>query len=127
MLPELVLTLSRDPVVVVLAAGLRWLDCDVVTPVLPPAGREADTEPLDVLFCIEAPVLRPLVLLFLMAGVVLTTDDLAADDDVDVTVLPADGLPAACTRLTVAFPAVLPLRLTVLLLPMPPLSEELLL
>lgn len=98
--------------------------CDV-TPVLPLAGREADTEPLEVLLCIEAPVSRPVVLLFLMAGVVLTTEDLDADDEVDVTVLPADVLPAACTRLTVVFPVVL-LRLTVLLLPMPPLSEELL-
>lgn len=125
MLPEPALALSRVPACAALAAGLRWLACDV-TPVLPPAGREADTEPLDVLFCIEAPVLRPVVLLFLMAGVVLTTDDLEVDDDVDATVLPADGLPAACARLTVALAVVLPVRLTVLLLPMPPLSEELL-
>ena len=64
-----------------------------------------------------------------MAGVVLTTDDLLAEDDAPTAeVLPADVLPdallpEACTLLEVVLPVLLFL-LTELLVPMPPLSDE---
>lgn len=66
-----------------------------------------------------------------MEGVVLTTDVLLVlDAELEVTflstaVLPEDTLPEACARLAVLLPVVLFL-LTVLLLPIPPLSDELL-
>lgn len=67
-----------------------------------------------------------------MEGVVLTTDVLLVlDAELEVTflsaaVLPEDILPEACARLAVLLPVVLLFLLTVLLLPIPPLSDELL-
>jgi hypothetical protein len=67
-----------------------------------------------------------------MEGVVLTTDVLLVlDAELEVTflsaaVLPEDTLPEACARLAVLLPVVLLFLLTVLLLPIPPLSDELL-
>lgn len=67
-----------------------------------------------------------------MEGVVLTTDVLLVlDAELEVTflsaaVLPEDTLPEACARLAVFLPVVLLFLLTVLLLPIPPLSDELL-
>ena len=64
-----------------------------------------------------------------MEGVVLTTDVLLVlDAELEVTflsaaVLPEDALPEACARLAVLLPVVLLFLLTVLLLPMPPLSD----
>lgn len=74
------------------------------------------------------PVLRTLVFSFLMEGVVLTTDDLLTADDAPETValpletLPDDAPADAWTRLD----EVLLFLLTELLVPIPPLSDELL-
>ena len=67
----------------------------------------------------------------LIDGVVLTTDDLLADEAAPTAevlpaeVLPDAVLPEACTLLEVVLPVLLFL-LTELLVPMPPLSDELL-
>lgn len=110
------------------AAGLRWLDCEA-TPVLPPEVLPEDAGPLDTDVWADAAVLRPAVLSFLTDGVVLTTEDLAAVEDVEVTVLPGevlpeDTLPDDCARVAVLLPVVLLLLLTVRLVPMPPLRVE---
>ena len=74
------------------------------------------------------PALRTLVFSFLIEGVVLTTDDLLVRADLaEDTVLPPAALPEdipveAWTR----FAELLLFLLTVLLFPMPPLSDELL-
>lgn len=72
--------------------------------------------------------MRKLVFSFLIDGVVLTTDDLFAAG-LDVTVLLAVALPddspeEACIRLPAVRPSVPLFLLTVLLDPIPPLSEE---
>lgn len=119
-----VLPLSTDAPGVV-TAGLRWLDCDV-KPVLPveAAGLPTLACPrLEVPFTAD-PVLRTAVFSFLRDGVVLTTEDLLADEPADETaVLPEtlvrdEVLPEAC-----ALPTLLLFLLTELLVPMPPLSE----
>lgn len=86
-------------------------------------------EPLPAVPWTADPVLRTDVLSLRIAGVVLTIEDLLAEDDVpDVTVLSEaftleDVPPEACALLAVLLPAVLLLLLTVLLVPMPPLRD----
>lgn len=82
-------------------------------------------EPLPAVLCIAEPVLRTAVFPFLMDGVVLTIEDLLADEPADETaVLPEalvrdDVFPEAWTLLAV----LLLFLLTVLLVPIPPLSD----
>ena len=120
------LPLSTDAPDVTVAAGRRWLDCEL-NPVRPvdAVWLPELAEPLPAVPCTAGPVLRTAVFPFLMDGVVLTIEDLLADEPADeATVLPEalvrdDVFPEACTLLAV----VLLFLLTVLLVPMPPLSD----
>lgn len=121
-----VLPLSTDAPGVVVTAGLRWLDCDV-KPVLPVdvAGMPTLACPLPAAPFTDDPVFRTAVFSFLRDGVVLTTEDLLADEpagEMDVlpeTLVRDEVFPEAC-----ALPTLLLLfLLTELLVPMPPLSE----
>lgn len=127
MLPDELL-LSADDSGVVVTAGLRWLDCDEY-PVLSveTACLLPEDEPLSEVPWTAVPVLRTAVFSLRIDGVVLTTEDLLVVDPVLAAVLPEasvrdDVPPEACTLLTVLLPEVF--LLTVLLVPMPPLSED---
>ena len=122
--------LSEDAPGVAVTAGLRWFACDA-NPVLPvdTAGRLSEDEPLPAAPWTVAAVLRTAVLPLRIAGVVLTIDDLLAEEDVPDAIVLSEALileddpPEACALLAVLLPAVLLFLLTVLLVPMPPLSE----
>lgn len=133
------------PLAVAAPAGLRWFDC---TPVLVTAdegrlapdpdepmvvaGRDAVAEPaLPTLpdGLLTAPEVCAPVTLSLIDGVVLTTVDLLVVLPLVAVPLVADVtlfgvvLPAVACDLVVVLPATVLFLLTVLLLPMPPLSE----
>lgn len=120
------------PLVAAAPAGLRWLDC---TPVLVtvPDGRfaAAPAELTDDVGLVADPALFmvPEVVTFsLIDGVVLTTDDLEGEtafvsETLDVETLFGVTLPdEACTLVAELLATVLFL-LTVLLVPMPPLTD----
>lgn len=146
------LFLSVEPLtvpLVVAPAGLRWFDCILLGTVpdgrateepepVVTAGRGAVAEPAlltlpdEGVFNVPAGLL-PAVALSLIEGVVLTTVDLFAVLPFVAVPLVADVtlvgvvLPAAASALVLVLPAIVLFLLTVLLLPMPPLREVLLL